>query len=160
MDRVPRSLENLIRNTVKDDPNPNLETLSTTINDNFWTQKFNNYLKARGMEDGMNSLRFLLALQILETSKDLKKKHKNSLFSQILREFFEDNPLPLSNSKLFDKVAEIPTENEFSEENLALLIRVKNDPSIWHEGLEPVYLKFLSSLQPQNAVIACLLSIL
>ena len=40
------------------------------------------------------------------------------------------------------------------------LKKALKDPSIWDEGLDPIYKKFLSSLPTTNPIVACLLSIL
>ena len=46
----------------------------------------------------------------------------------------------------------------YQESKLELLKKAKKDPSVWYEGLEPIYLQFLNSTN--SSMIACLLSIL
>ena len=117
-------------------------------------------------------MKFLIAFTQLERlSTELKtcKKAKAiqiqdqafRLMREILHHYFnaDEYMLPLSNSKLQDSLEEKQDCQSYSEDIFQLLSRAKNDPTLWDEGLSPLYSKFLSTF-PSQSFVACLLSIL
>ena len=102
-------------------------------------------------------LKFLIAFtQLDRLSTELKtcKKAKSiqiqdqafRLMREIIHHYFnaDEYMLPLSNSKLQDSLEEKQDCQSYSEDIFQLLSRAKNDPTLWDEGLSPLYSKFLS----------------
>ena len=74
-----------------------------------------------------------------------------------MKQFLESNVVPMSLEKLQEECLSMDVD-VYQESKLELLKKAKKDPTVWYEGLEPVYLQFLSSTN--SSMIACLLSIL
>ena len=164
MESAPRSLEHLL-NSLKMDMK-DLDDLETFISNQTWIKKFYQFLENRQLEDHMQTLKFLISLKLLENFqvKQPKMKAKSQDFKvqickQILEKYFnEDNYiLPLSDEKLQETLLSFDSQT-FEENQIKALKEAKKDPTVWHEGLEPIYMKFLSSTSP--SFVACLLSIL
>ena len=141
-----------------------------TIENNNWTKKFKIYLEKRNAEDVRN-LEFLLFLKAFEMNETHLAKDKKStkylserrkLFTSITSIFFgEDSDiLALSDSVISDYLIQAAAEppNTISSNDVKYLLAAKSDPTVWHEGLEPKYQKFLSEVSASK--LACLLSIL
>ena len=162
----PRNLQELL-NEVQ---NIDTTNINHTIENNTWTKKFKNYLEKRNAEDVRN-LEFLLFLRLFETNESHLAKDKKStkylaerrkLFTLITSRFFGENSdiLALSDSATSDYLIEAAAEppNTVSNEDVKYLLAAKSDPTVWHEGLEPKYQKFLSEVSASK--LACILSIL
>ena len=166
MESAPRSLDHLL-NTLKMEVK-DLEDLDNFITNQTWIKKFYQFLENRQLEDHMQTLKFLITLTLLENlqSKQSKVKPKTQDFkvkilTEIFEKYFNEDTyiLPLSNEKLQEKLLSFEIKSgKFDENQFKTLLEAKKDPTIWHEGLEPIYLKFLSSTSP--SFVACLLSIL
>ena len=164
METAPRSLDQLF-NTLKIDVN-DLDDLEGFISRQTWIKKFNDFLENRQLDDHVQTLKFLISLKVLDNlqAKQTKMKtkiqdSKAQVCRQILQKFFsEDNYiLPLSDEKLQETLLNFDSQT-FEEKHVKVLKEVKKDPTVWHEGLEPIFMKFLSTTSP--SFIACLLSIL
>ena len=148
-----------------------LENISRTIDNCAWTKKFKIYLEKRNAEDVRN-LEFLLFLKAFEVNEEhLRQDKKNTsklkesqirIFSLILSNFFNETGdiLPLSDNATQEYLVQAASEpvTSVSSEDLKYLMAAKKDPTVWHEGLEPKYLKFLSQVSASR--LACILSIL
>ena len=164
METAPRSLDQLL-NTLKIDVK-DLDDLESFISRQTWIKKFNEFLENRQLDDHVQTLKFLISLKVLDNlqAKQTKMKtkiqdSKAQVCREILQKFFsEDNYiLPLSDEKLQETLLNFDSQT-FEEKHVKVLNEAKKDPTVWHEGLEPIYMKFLSTASP--SFIACLLSIL
>ena len=162
----PRNLQELLNEVKQIDT----ENITQTIENCAWTKKFKTYLEKRNAEDVRN-LEFLLFLKAFETNEEHLHKDKKStkfkgerikIFRLILSRFFNEDGdiLPLSDSATSDYLMQAASEppNAVSNEDIKYLSAAKDDPTVWHEGLEPKYLKFLSQVSASR--LACILSIL
>ena len=72
----------------------------------------------------------------------------------------ENDVLALSNSSASDYLVSWTSESSdtVTDDDIKYLISARNDPTVWAEGLEPTYQKFLSQVSASK--LACLLSIL
>ena len=72
----------------------------------------------------------------------------------------ENDVLALSNSSVSDYLVSWTSESSdtVTDDDIKYLISARNDPTVWAEGLEPTYQKFLSQVSASK--LACLLSIL
>ena len=170
MAQAPRNLENLLTSSLKTEI-ASVDDINQLITDHPWVRKFNQYLLNRELEEETAMLKFLIALFHLEKLTNLRKSAKKTkvieklqdqiskLFQEIIYNFFneEEFMLPLSNSKLQEALC-LKKGQTFSEDGFQLLKRAKNDGTVWNEGLEPKYSKFLSTISQD--LMACLLSIL
>ena len=164
METAPRSLDQLL-NTLKIDVN-DLDDLESFISRQTWIKKFNEFLENRQLDDHVQTLKFLISLKVLDNlqAKQTKMKtkiqdSKAQVCREILQKFFSEDSyiLPLSDEKLQETLLNFDPQT-FEEKHVKVLKEAKKDPTVWHEGLEPIYMKFLSTASP--SFIACLLSIL
>ena len=117
------------------------------------------------------TLKFLLKMEVFnknelhlkQNKNDTKaKKSRRELFSKIVKSHFdiENDVLALSNSSVSDYLCSWTSESSdtVTEEDAKYLLNARNDPTVWAEGLEPTYQKFLSEVSASK--LACILSIL
>ena len=80
---------------------------------------------------------------------------KVQICKQILDKYFNEDSyiLPLSDEKLQETLLSFDSQT-FEENQIKVLKEAKKDPTVWHEGLEPIYMKFLSTTSP--SFVACL----
>jgi len=167
--KIPRSLDEFLVSITSDfSPLGNIDQLLTT---NVWAKKFHEYLLSKNLKDDILTLKFLISVSLLESlnaklKKTSKQKLKQKLQADCVRHlqeikdsFFdiESNVVPMSLEKLQEECLSMDVD-VYQESKLELLKKAKKDPTVWYEGLEPVYLQFLSSTN--SSMIACLLSIL
>ena len=102
-------------------------------------------------------------LHLKQNKNDNKaRKNRKELFSKIVKCHFdiENDVLPLSNSSVSDYLCTWTSDSSdtVTDEDIKYLLTSRNDPTVWAEGLEPAYQKFLSQIS--NSKLACILSIL
>ena len=171
MANIPRSLDEFLISVTEDmSPLGNIDQLLKT---HVWAKKFHEYLLSKNLTDDILTLKFLISVSLLESlNSKLKKmtrikiKQKlqedcNKLLQEIQKSFFdvESNVVPMSLEKLQEECMSMDSQN-FHENKLELLKKAKKDPTVWYEGLEPIYAQFLNANASGSAMIACLLSIL
>ena len=90
------------------------------------------------------------------------RQNRRELFTKIVKCHFdiENDVLALSNSSDSDYLCTWASESSdtVTDNDIKYLISARNDPTVWAEGLEPTFQKFLS--QVSSSKLACLLSIL
>jgi len=169
MAKIPRSFDEFLVSVISDLKDvPNINQLLTT---NVWARKFHDYLQNKNLTDDILTLKFVISVSQLENlhaklkkTTKLKIKQKlqedcTKLLQEIQNSYFdiESNVVPMSMEKLQEECMGMDVQ-VFHESKLELLKKAKKDPTVWHEGLEPVYLQFLNSTN--SSMMACLLSIL
>ena len=122
--------------------------------------------------DDILTLKFVISVsqlenlhaKLIEKTTKLQMKQKlqddcTKLLQEIKNSYFdiESNVVPMSMEKLQEECMGMDVQI-FHESKLELLKKAKKDPTVWHEGLEPIYLQFLNSTN--SSMMACLLSIL
>ena len=169
MAKIPRSFDEFIVSVtfdLKDVPNVN-QILTTNV----WARKFHDYLQNKNLTDDILTLKFVISVSQLENlhakwkkTTKLKIKQKlqedcTKLLQEIQNSYFdiESNVVPMSMEKLQEDCMGMDVQ-VFHESKLELLKKAQKDPTVWHEGLEPIYLQFLNSTN--SSMMACLLSIL
>jgi hypothetical protein len=166
----PKNLTELLT-TCKD---VDMDSIDRTLDKNPWCRKFRSYLEKRDLQDEVVSLKFLVLTQafvtINEQLKHLKsdqqgrkvRTERNDLFRKIVMSHFHENGELISMSN--DDVAEALSDwtrdpgVPVSDLHVELLLKAREDDSVWSEGLEPTFQKFLS--QTSQSKLACLLTIL
>jgi len=169
MAKIPRSFDEFLVSVTSDLKDvPNINQLLTT---NVWARKFHDYLQNKNLTDDILTLKFVISVSQLENihaklkkTTKLKIKQKlqedcTKLLQEIQNSYFdiESNVVPMSMEKLQEECMGMDVQ-VFHESKLELLKKAKKDPTVWHEGLEPIYLQFLNSTN--TSMMACLLSIL
>jgi len=157
-------------------------SVDTLIESNHWAKMFRQYLKERKLSDDENIFRFLVLIhplklhpinnnqtQILGQNKILKPlspEETQRLFTDIFQTFLSedsDNVLPLSNQALWADLlathSSLQKKVPVSNESLNEILKVRKDPGIWDDGIEPSYMRFLKQAPPPT-LAACILSIL
>ena len=163
----PKSLDELLKRA----NNIDINDIQNSIDNNLWTKKFHNYLEKRRNAEDIATLKFLLKMEVFnknelhlkQNKNDTKaKKSRRELFSKIVKSHFdiENDVLALSNSTVSDYLCSWTSESSdtVTEEDVKYLLNARNDPTVWAEGLEPTYQKFLSEVSASK--LACILSIL
>ena len=131
----------------------------------------------------MITFRFLVLIQPLRTcyplnnnqtqilghtkiTKSLSEDERKRFFTEIFQNFLSedcDNMLPLSNQALWaslnDTFTTMQAKKTVKSESLNEIINVRKDPSVWDEGIEPTYMRFIKQ-SPAPTLAACILSIL
>ena len=102
-------------------------------------------------------------VHLKQNKSDTKtKRNQRELFTKIVKCHFdiENDVLALSNSSVSDYLVSWTSESSdtVTDDDIKYLISARNDPTVWAEGLEPTYQKFLSQVSASK--LACLLSIL
>ena len=102
-------------------------------------------------------------VHLKQNKSDTKARHnRRELFTKIVKCHFdiENDVLALSNSSVSDYLVSWTSESSdtVTDDDIKYLISARNDPTVWAEGLEPTYQKFLSQVSASK--LACLLSIL
>ena len=62
-------------------------------------------------------------------------------------------------AELYDKILAKIDQKLINPEDISLILKAREDSNIWQKGVEPQFMKFLSTQNP-NSAMACLLSIL
>lgn len=166
MAQPPRSLDQLLSSI------PLEKKTDDLLASNVWLKQFFDYLQRHQNKEDILALKFLIAHTKLKKfhmdyQKASKAKQKEALLQnctillqQIKKDFFdifENDVLAIANSKLQSACLEMDVDS-FNEENMDLLKKVKEDPKVWHEGVESSYNQFLPTAR--SSMMACLLSIL
>ena len=166
MAKIPRSLDEFLVSVTSD-----FSPISQLLTTNVWARKFHEYLQNKNLKDDILTLKFLINVSQLENlNTKLKKTTKlrmkqklqddcNKLLQDIQNSYFniEFDVVSMSMEKLQEDCMSMDVQM-FNESKLELLKKAKKDPTVWHEGLEPMYLQFLNT--NNNSMMACLLSIL
>lgn len=168
---IPRNLTELLEDLDEIDP----ENLDKTIEEHTWCKQFREYLKSRDLSEDEITLKFLVLTQALvnldQKLKDSKlsrpkrtgmRQEQEAIFKKAVTKFFaeeSEEQVALSNQTLYNALAGADlSAKSVTDQQLEYLRKAREDSSVWMEGLEPTFLRFLKQASP--SVLACLLSIL
>ncbi len=166
----PRRLEELLADfttSVLDRP----RAIEDAIERHHWASKFLKHLEERDLEDEVTAFKFLVFTQPLLT-KDKKQKRRVarrivSACGQLFLESDSADQLCLSNQEMFEALSEAserirsaPESDQavINDDVIELVMRVRGDPDVWVNGVEPKFMRFLA--QQPRTTLACILSIL
>eukprot|EP00095_Tigriopus_kingsejongensis_P003012 maker-scaffold170_size291898-snap-gene-1.39 protein:Tk03012 transcript:maker-scaffold170_size291898-snap-gene-1.39-mRNA-1 annotation:"hypothetical protein" len=167
----PHSLEELLKDfrNLKVTPDTQVERI---IESKYWAKRFRDYLVARDLSDTRIAFEFLILTNPFqvksESNNNLKKPSKDLQhnFIKVAEVFFDEeseNQLSLANAKLFDALwsasERIRNGGRMTDKDISLILKAREDQEIWQNGVEPKFIKFLSSVD-DTTPLACLLSIL
>ena len=151
----PKTLEELLHQIEVPDTISS-STVDEVIMNNYWTNKFSNYLSLRQLYDDETILRFLVMDQPIflhRNSTTFNLENLRSLFVDICDTFLteeSENVLPLSNQVLLHDLLEtadiIKSGLPVTVSSILYINMVRKDPGIWDEGIEPTYYRFLKQM--------------
>ena len=98
--------------------------------------------------------------------KKMPEETQKRFFIEIFETFLSEeseNHLPLTNQALWGELRATYTglkeKKSVSSQSISALLRVRRDPGVWDDGLEPAYARFVKQVPPPT-LAACILSIL
>ncbi len=168
---MPRSIDELLKLFPY---STSMREVETAISDVEWSRRFKDYLIKRDLHENHDSLKFVMAVRSLEAAAGggtKGRKHhmeyadKLKFCTEILNYFFDDESdkglLPMSNDSLQEELSRLQREGSATlEPRFSLLQRACRDSTVFAEGLEPRYMKFVEDYLKNSSAMACLLSIL
>lgn len=178
----PRNLEELLKE-IKINCDTQYEDLDSAIVKSIWGTKFLDFLRKRNnSQEEISLFKFLILTEIFtqihRAHHELRSQNNNSgntskrlneLFvkrellmkTMLNRHFNEENDeemISLSNQTLFNKLNGLVSSAHFQDNDYDLIEKARTDSSVWDEGLQPIYVRFIKQTNP--SALACLLSIL
>ena len=163
----PRSLEELLKHFNE----ISVDTVDSGIDSNIHSKGFKDFLSRRDMTTELHCLEFLILTQSLakENNNNNSKTKKDSQKTEVIRlcqNYFCDDgerPIYLNNAELYEAILEMYERlkeqgAKLTAKDTELIMKARNDFNVWENGVEPQYMKFLSTTN--RSAIACLLSIL
>ena len=98
--------------------------------------------------------------------KKMPEETQKRFFIEIFETFLSEeseNHLPLTNQALWGELrttyTSLKEKKSVSSQSISTLLRVRRDPGVWDDGLEPAYARFVKQVPPPT-LAACILSIL
>ena len=175
---VPRTLTDLIDGfieSLKGQYEDVYENLDTLIAKDRWMKKFQEYLQNRDLDEEVQKLHFVVLAQMVfkyqnlingdkdknsANQKEKLKREQRDLFNYIIRTFFSEDPISLSNQKLIEKLSDYADTRNITTEMIDHLKKAQKDSDVWFDCLEKDYTKFQKQTNTTRSAMAYLLSIL